>query len=78
MRSSILSAALIGSSVGSLFAAVLLACVASAASASLVRFSIMKASAPAPAPSARNGNIGMPGNSDMTIITAADMPSAFG
>ena len=33
---------------------------------------------PAPPPSARNGSIGMPGSSDMMIITAADMPSAVG
>ena len=46
--------------------------------ASLLRLSMMKASAAAPPPSAMNGSIGMPGNSAITSITAPDMPSALG
>ena len=72
-----MSEAEIGSSLASVLAS---ACAlrASVATAALVRLSMMKASVPAPPPSARNGSIGMPGNSAITIMTAADMPSAFG
>ena len=74
-----MSAALIGSSAGSAaVAAAAFACVASTAAARCVRRWITKASTPAPPPSARNGSIGMPGSSDMMIITADDMPSAVG
>jgi hypothetical protein len=51
---------------------------ASAAAASFMRLSTMKASALAPLPSARNGITGMPGRSAITSITAPDMPSALG
>jgi hypothetical protein len=52
--------------------------VAAAVALRWVRRWITKASMPAPPPSARNGSIGMPGSSDMMIITADDMPSAVG